>query len=95
MRRPGSPEKRLAHVRQQLAEMRERIRVLDEQVAFQRSVAADASVRAVVAETPLAERERHEAARDLLRLERQRDELADGAAQLSGEQDALLDRMIR
>jgi hypothetical protein len=47
-----------------------------------------------VAQTPLADRERHEALRDLDRLRRQRRETADRIAELTVEQDDLLDRLL-
>jgi hypothetical protein len=94
VRLSGNLEKRLAQVRDEIRHLRESVRVLDEQVAFQQSVADDAETRAVVAQTPLADRERHEALRDLDRLRRQRREAADRVAELTAEQDELLDRLL-
>jgi cell division septum initiation protein DivIVA len=94
VRLSGNLEKRLAQVRDEIRHLRESLRVLDEQVSYQESVADDAETRAVVAQTPLADRERHEALRDLDRLRRQRREAADRIAELTAEQDDLLDRLL-
>jgi cell division septum initiation protein DivIVA len=94
VRLSGNLEKRLAQVRDEIRHLRESLRVLDEQVSYQESVADDAATRAVVAQTPLADRERHEALRDLDRLRRQRRETADRIAELTVEQDDLLDRLL-
>lgn len=94
MRLHGSLERRLTETREEIARLREALRVLDEQVAFQRDVAAEAVTRAVVASTPLADRDRREAERDLHRLERERDDTSARVAALAEEQDHLLDRLF-
>ena len=90
----GNLTKRLEDVRTELVRDREALRILDEQVSFQQGVAAEAETTAVVAETPLAHRERREADSDLQRLQTQRDELRARVAALVTEQDELLDRMF-
>lgn len=90
----GNLEKRLSDARQELVRAREALQIIDEQVAFQQGVASDAETTAVVAETPLAHRERREADGDLQRLERQRVELRERIAALTVEQDDLLDRLL-
>jgi seryl-tRNA synthetase len=90
----GNLEKRLAQVRDEVRHLREALAVLDEHVAFQEAVADEATSRAVVAQTPLADRERHEALRDLERLRRQRRETAERIAELTAEQDDLLERLL-
>jgi hypothetical protein len=72
----------------------EDLRITEEQIAFQRDVVADAETRMVVAETPLADREFRSARDDLARLERARQRSAAELAELRGEQDRLLDRML-
>lgn len=69
------------------------LRVIDEQIAFQSGVADDARIRALVSETPLADRESAEASSDLLRMQRSRDELARHLDGLRAEQDRLLDAL--
>ena len=85
--------KRLAEVRDEVRRLRETLRVLEEQVAYQQGVADDAGTRAAVAGTPLADRERRAAQEDLRRVRRQRDETGARIAELTAEQDSLLDRL--
>jgi hypothetical protein len=47
-----------------------------------------------VAETPLADRDYQEAARDLERIRKSRDEVTKKIAELHAEQDRLLDKML-
>lgn len=90
----GNLHKRLEDLRIELQRGREALRILEEQVAFQQGVADEAETNAVVAETPLAHRERRDADGDLQRLCRQRDEHRQRIAALVAEQDELLDRML-
>ena len=90
----GNLQKRLEDARAEIVRAREALRILDEQVAYQQGVADDAETAAVVAETPLAHRERREADGDLRRLRTQRDELRERIAALVAEQDELLDRLL-
>jgi hypothetical protein len=90
----GTLEKRLSDARQELMRAREALRIIDEQVAFQQGVADEAETAAVVAETPLAHREKREASGDLQRLERQRVELRERINALTVEQDELLDQLL-
>ncbi|HVM14367.1 MAG TPA: hypothetical protein VM287_08560 [Egibacteraceae bacterium] len=94
MRLHGNVEKRLTEVGEDVRRLRETLRVLDEQVAYQQGVADDATTRAAVAGTPLADRERREAVEDHRRLKRHRDETAARIDELTAEQDALLDRLL-
>lgn len=95
MRLRGNLHQRLGDVRAEVMRARETLRILDEQVAFQEGVADDAVTRAVVAGTPLADRERREASDDLRRLRRQRDETRERVAALVAEQDELLERLLQ
>ena len=90
----GNLTKRLEDIRTELQRGREALRILDEQVAFQQGVAGDAETNAIVAETPLAHRERREADGDLQRLRTQREQLRAQIAELVAEQDDLLERMF-
>ena len=54
--------------------------------------AAESRLRALVSETPLAEREYRETSRHADRLRCHRDELAERILRLEADQDALLDR---
>ena len=93
MIRRGTLHKRLDDTRTELQRLRAQLRVLDEQVAYVREVAADAEMRALVSETPLADRERREADEDLRRTGRERDALAQRIGALVEEQNSLLDRL--
>lgn len=86
--------KRLSDARDELRRARESLRILDEQLAYLQGVADDAEMRAVVAATPLADRDHREADQDLRRLRRHRDEVAAQVAALVTEQDELLDRLL-
>ena len=90
----GNLQKRLEDARIEIVRAREALRIVDEQVAFQQGVTDDAETAAVVAETPLAHRERREADGDLRRLTTQRDELRERIATLVAEQDELLDELL-
>lgn len=90
----GNLQKRLSEARDEVRRLRETLRVLDEQVAYQQDVADDATTRATVAGTPLADRERREAVDDLRRVKRQRDETAARIDELTSEQDVLLERLL-
>ena len=94
MRLQSNVRKRLEQVGIETARLRDMLRVLDEQVAYVGDQAAQAETRAIVASTPLADRERREAAEDLRRVRRQRDETAARLRELTQEQDRLLERML-
>ena len=81
------------HERIQAAEHRTQLRILEEQVTYQSEVADDARIRALVSETPVADRESRTAADDLRRLVRSRDESLLRLADLRAEQDGLLERL--
>lgn len=95
MRLHQNLQRRLVDVRAEITRLRESLRILDEQIAYQADVAADAETRALVAGTPLADRERRTTADDLRRVERQREEVAARVAELVAEQDDLLERLLR
>jgi flagellar biosynthesis chaperone FliJ len=95
LRARGNVEKRLSQVRSEMQHSRETLRVLDEQVAYLRGVADDAETRAAVSQTPLADRIHHDAMEDLRRVRRHRDETAAQIAELTAEQDQLLDRLLQ
>lgn len=86
---------RLRALQREFEEVQTEIRILDEQIEFQSSVSDDARIRAMVSETPLADREAREASGDLLRLERSRTEVAAKLDALRREQDRLLEQLLR
>lgn len=85
---------RLSALSDEIAEEQTQLRIIEEQLAFQQDVSEDARIRALVSETPLADREAREAADDLRRLERSREEARARLGDLRAEQDTLLERML-
>ncbi|MDE0700626.1 MAG: hypothetical protein F4Y27_05430 [Acidimicrobiaceae bacterium] len=86
-------ERRLRRVSQQLRLLRADLQVTDEQLNQLRDEAYDARVRALVSETPLAEREHRRVSRHVERLSRHRDRVVGRIAELDATQDMLLDRL--
>jgi len=85
---------RLSALSGEIAEEQTQLRILEEQVIFQQEVAEEARIRALVSETPLADREAREAGDDLNRLVRSRDDVLQRVSELRAEQDSLLERML-
>ncbi len=85
-------ERRLRGVGRQLNALRGDLRICEEQLVQVSEEADECRLRALVSETPLAEREYREAQRHADRLRRHRDEVADRVARLEADQDALLDQ---
>jgi hypothetical protein len=88
-------ERRLVEVGQRLKQLRDDLRVADEQLAHLADEADDARLRSLVSETPLAGREHHDAARHADAMRRHRDQVASDIARLEAQQDDLLDEMTR
>lgn len=89
----STPE-RLRALSGEIAALQTEVGILDEQIAFQTEIADDAHIRAVVSETPLADRESKQARGDLERIVRTRREAIARLDALRAEQDALLERML-
>jgi phage shock protein A len=85
---------RLAVLSNEIAEAQTNLRILDEQLAFVEQVAEDARIRALVSETPLADREYREAREDLERMRRSHADAQQQVQQLREEQDRLLERLL-
>jgi hypothetical protein len=86
-------QRRLVDVSDRLKRLRAERSVTEEQLVFLQDEAEDARLRALVAETPLADAEARDARRHADALARHRDSLVLSIAELEREQDALLDRM--
>jgi hypothetical protein len=86
-------KRRLVDVSERVKRLRAELAVTEEQLAFLDEEAEDARLRALVAETPMAEAEAREARKHADAMTRQRDALARSIAALLREQDDLLDRM--
>ncbi|MEY2456221.1 MAG: hypothetical protein QOJ67_857 [Acidimicrobiaceae bacterium] len=87
-------ERRLADVAERLKQLRAELTVTAEQLTSLEDDAADARLRALVSETPLAEREHHEAQRHADAMLRHRAEVQSSIEQLERRQDELLDRLV-
>lgn len=87
-------ERRLGEVSDRLRQLREELAVSDEQLAQLAEVADEARLRALVSETPLADREHHEAQRHADAMQRHRSEVLASITQLEQTQDELLDRLV-
>jgi hypothetical protein len=86
-------ERRLAEVGARLKQLREELAVSDEQLGFLAEAADDARLRALVSETPLADRENQDAQRHAEAMHRHRADVLDQISRLEQTQDDLLDRL--
>jgi hypothetical protein len=86
-------ERRLAEVSDRLRALREELRIIDEQLIHLGDDAYDAHLRALVSETPLADREHRNARRHADAMGRRRAEVVDTIATLEARTDELLDRL--
>ena len=86
-------QRRLVDVSDRLKRMRGELAVTEEQLVFLEEEAEDARLRALVAETPLADVEARDARRHTDAMARHRDALRLAVVELEREQDALLDRI--
>jgi hypothetical protein len=87
-------ERRLDDVSARLRRARAELAVVDEQLAVLADHADDAALRALVSETPLAEREHREARRHADALARSRTAVVATIAELERVQDDLLGRLV-
>jgi hypothetical protein len=85
-------EHRLRDVSTRLKRLREELKITDEQLLQLSDEADDARLRALVSETPLAEREHREAEGHAGALARHRQTVQDEITKLEGTLDELLDR---
>ena len=87
-------ERRLTDVSARLKHAREELAVLDEQLAVLVEHADEARLRALVSETPLANKEYHEAQRHADAMQGSRKVALASIADLQKAQDELLDRLV-
>jgi chromosome segregation ATPase len=87
-------ERRLREVGQRLSQLRDELRIADEQLIPLTEAADDARLRALVSETPVAEREHREAARHAESMRSHRATVAAEIDRLEKTQDELLDRLL-
>ena len=74
-------------------EVRDELRILDEQLAYVESDLADKELRAMVSETPSTAYEHHDALRHVEVMRAERERLVARLRDLEREQDAALDRL--
>lgn len=86
-------EHRLRNIHRQLRTLRDDLRVTEEQLIPVTDDADDWRLRALVSETPIAERKYRKAAAHAERLRHHRDELIRRIQRLEADQDALLDQL--
>ncbi len=87
-------ERRLTEVSRRLKRARQDLVVLEEQLSVLTDAAEDARLRALVSETPLANKEYQEAQRHADAMDRSRTSLMVTIADLRQAQDELLDRLV-
>jgi len=87
-------ERRLADSAKRLKRAREELAVTEEQAAALNETAEEARLRALVSETPLANKEYQEAQRHADAMERARRTVLSSIADLQRAQDELLDRLV-
>ena len=87
-------EKRLFQAAERLKQLRAELKVVDEQLVFLNEAADEARLRALVSETPLADREHREAQKHAEAMTRHREQLASTILELERSQDELLDRLV-
>ena len=87
-------ERRLFEVNRRLQQAREELAVLDEQLAVFVEAADEARMRALVSETPLADREHRDAQKHADAMARSRADLVSSIRELERTRDDLLDRLL-
>ena len=87
-------ERRLSEVSVRLRQLRDELSVSDEQLGHLAAEADDARLRALVSETPLADRDHQDAQRHADAMARHRAGLIEGIVKLEQTQDELLDRLL-
>ena len=87
-------ERRLLEVNRRLQRAREELSVLDQQLVAFADEADDARVRALVSESPEANKQHREAERHAQAMQRSREALTATIAELERSQDELLDRLV-
>jgi hypothetical protein len=87
-------ERRLRDASFRLKRAREELAVIDEQLAVLTDAAEEARLRALVSETPLANREYQEAQRHVDAMASGRQAVLATIAELQVAQDSLLDRLV-
>ena len=87
-------ERKLSEAAERLRQLRAELGVVDEQLASLADAADDARLRAMVSETPMADREHRDAQKHADAMSRHRAELVAQLAELQRSHDELLERLF-
>ena len=87
-------ERKLSESAERLRQLRAELAVVDEQLTFLADAADDARLRAMVSETPMADKEHREAQKHADAMTRHRRQLVAQIAELEKAQDELLERLF-
>ncbi len=85
---------RLTEVHERLVKARQEVAILEEQMLVFAETAEDARIRALVAETPLASKDWHEARRHEEAMQRGLASARERVAELERAQDELLSKLV-
>lgn len=87
-------QRKLSEGAERLRQVRAELAVVDEQLAFLADAADDTRLRAMVSETPMADKEHREAQKHADAMARHRGDLVKEIAELQRSQDELLERLF-
>ena len=87
-------ERKLSESAERLRQLRAELGVVDEQLAFLADAAEEARLRAMVSETPMADREHRDAQKHADAMARHRAQLTAQIGELERSQDELLERLF-
>jgi uncharacterized coiled-coil DUF342 family protein len=87
-------ERRLSDVSARLKRLRADLQVIDEQMLFFADAADETRLRALMSETPLADKEHHDAQKHADAMARERANVIASIAELEKAQDELLDKLV-
>ncbi|HEV2759007.1 MAG TPA: hypothetical protein VGV86_05510 [Acidimicrobiales bacterium] len=87
-------ERKLSEAADRLRQLRAELNVVEEQLTSLSDAADDARLRAMVSETPMADREHRDAQKHADAMSRHRAELVSEIAELQRAQDELLERLF-
>ena len=87
-------ERRLSDVSARLKRQRAELQVIDEQLLFLADAADETRLRSLVSETPLADREHHDAQKHADAMAQSRADVVLAIQALERSQDELLDRLV-
>jgi SMC interacting uncharacterized protein involved in chromosome segregation len=87
-------ERRLSESAERLKRLRSELAVVEEQLAFLAEAADETRLRALVSETPLADKEHREAQKHADAMARHKADLVTQVRDVERTQDELLDRLV-